>query len=196
MQRFWTMLAHVNGTILNRSTFGESLGVSHHTISHHLDILTDTYMMRVLQPFEANIKKRLVKSPKILFRDAGLLHNLLGIRTTQQLMSHPEYGSSWEAFSIEQILSDSIIQERWQPFFYRSHQGEEIDLLLDNGSIQVAIECKASSAPGVPKGFRVAIKDLGISHAWILAPVDRPRPAGDGVMVGRIEDIIQAIKDI
>ena len=97
------MLAHVSGAVFNKSKFGESLGISNPSVTHYLDILTDTFMIRVLQPYEANLKKRLVKSPKVLFRDAGLLHALLGIRTHQDLMSHPEYGASWETYAIEQV---------------------------------------------------------------------------------------------
>lgn len=122
--RFWSMLAHVSCSVFNKSKFGESMGVAHTTISHYLDILQDTYMIRLLQPYEANLKKRLVKSPKVLFRDAGLLHTLLGIRTHQELMSHPEYGSSWEVYAIEQILSADGVLDTWKPYFYRSHQGE------------------------------------------------------------------------
>ncbi len=190
MNRFWTMLSHVNGTILNRSKLGQSLGVSHHTINHHLDILSDTFMMRVLTPYEANLKKRLVKSPKILFRDTGLLHNLLRIRDFKDLMSHPGYGSSWEAFAIEQILSVPGVSDRWNSYFYRSHKGEEIDLVLDNGMITVGIEMKAYSSPEIPKGFRIACKDLNIDHSWIVAPVERLRPAGEKIMVGQIKDLI------
>jgi len=191
--RFWSMLAHVSCSVFNKSKFGESLGVSHTTVSHYLDILQDTYMIRLLQPYEANLKKRLVKSPKVLFRDAGLLHTLLGIRTHQELMSHPEYGSSWEAYAIEQILSADGVLDAWKPYFYRSHQGEEIDLILDNGQTRIAVECKASSAPDVPKGLRIAIRDLGISTAWIIAPVDRSRPVGDSIMVGTVDEFLQKL---
>lgn len=193
MNRFWTMLAHVNGTVFNKSKFGESLGISHPTVTHHLDILSDTYMVRVLQPYEANLKKRLVKSPKILLRDTGLLHTLLGIRNYQELMSHPEYGASWEAFAIEQILSAKGVHSRWKAFFYRSHQGEEIDLVLEDGFTRIAVECKASSSPDVPKGLCIAMRDLAISTAWIIAPVERARPAGENIMVGRIEDLLKTL---
>jgi predicted AAA+ superfamily ATPase len=193
INRFWTMLAHVNGSVFNRSKFGESLGISHPTVTHYLDILNDTFMIRILPPYEANLKKRLVKSPKVLFRDTGLLHTLLGIRTHQDLMSHPEYGASWEAFAIEQILSAPDIISYWKPYFYRSHQGEEIDLILDNGVKRIAVECKVSSSPEVSKGLRIAIRDLAIPTAWIVAPVERSYPAGEGIMVGRIEDLLKSV---
>ena len=187
------MLAHVSGAVFNKSKFGESLGISNPSVTHYLDILTDTFMIRGLQPYEANLKKRLVKSPKVLFRDAGLLHALLGIRTHQDLMSHPEYGASWETYAIEQALSAVGVIDRWKPFFYRSHQGEEIDLVLDDGLTRIAVECKASSSPEVPKGLRIALRDLEISTAWIIAPVERARPAGEGLTVGRIEDLLRTL---
>jgi predicted AAA+ superfamily ATPase len=195
MSQFWSMLAHVNGSVFNKSKFGESLGISHPTVSHYLGILADTFLIRVLQPFEANLKKRLVKSPKVLFRDTGLLHTLLGIRTHQDLLSHPEYGASWEAFAIEQIIATPGIPDRWKAFFYRSHQGEEIDLVLDNGRSRIAVECKASSAPEVPKGLHIARHDLGISTSWIVAPVEKSYPAGDGIMVGNIENILEVLQN-
>jgi predicted AAA+ superfamily ATPase len=194
--RFWAMLAHVNSAVFNKSKFGQSLGITHPTVARYLDILVDSFLVRSLQPYEANVKKRLVKSPKVLFRDTGLLHALLGIRTHQHLMSHPEYGASWEAFVIEQILSAPGIADRWKPFFYRSHQGEEIDLVLDNGLTRVAVECKASSSPEVPKGLRIALRDLKISAAFLAAPVERVRPGENGIMVGRIEDVISGIQEI
>jgi predicted AAA+ superfamily ATPase len=183
MRRVWTMLAHANASILNRSKLGESLGVSHHTINSYLDILSDSFMLRVLPPYEANIKKRLVKSPKILFRDSGILHNLLGIRNYKDLRSNLNCGSSYEAFAIEQILSDISIAGKFEPYFYRSHQGEEIDLLLDSGNELIAIECKASSSPDIPKGLLTAVKDLNISRTFIVAPVGREYPVADNMMV-------------
>jgi hypothetical protein len=108
-------------------------------------------------------------------------------------MSHPEYGSSWEVYAIEQILSAEGVLDRWKPYFYRSHQGEEIDLVLDNGHVRIAVECKASSSPDVPRGLHIALTDLGISTVWIIAPVDRPRPAGDNIMVGTVDDFLQVL---
>jgi predicted AAA+ superfamily ATPase len=193
MRRVWTMLAHANASILNRSKLGESLGVSHHTINSYLDILSDSFMLRVLPPYEANIKKRLVKSPKILFRDSGILHNLLGIKNYKDLRSNLNCGSSYEAFAIEQILSDISIAGKFEPYFYRSHQGEEIDLLLDSGDELIAIECKSSSSPDIPKGLHTAVKDLNISRTFIAAPVEKEYPAADNMMVCGIQKCIEMI---
>ena len=193
MRRVWTMLSHVNANVLNRSKLGDSLGVSHHTINSYLDILSDTFMLRVLPPFEANIKKRLVKSPKILFRDTGILHNLLNIKNYKDLLSNPECGSSYESFAIEQILSDVSVIGKFEAFFYRSHQGEEIDLILDNGKELIAIECKSSSSPNIPAGLHIAIKDLNISKTFVVAPVKREYPIAKNIMVCDIQKCIEML---
>ncbi|MBN1578117.1 MAG: ATP-binding protein [Chitinispirillaceae bacterium] len=193
MRRFWRMLAHLNAQVLNRSKIGQSLGTSHHTVQHHLDILIDSYMVRSLEPLEVNVKKRLVKSPKIYIRDTGIVHALSGIGTLRDCMSHPDYGSSWESFALENICSHPHVKKRWQFYFYSVHSGGEIDLVLDDGRERVAVEFKVSSAPDVPENFLSALKDTGITSAWIVAPVERSYPAGNGVMVGTPEDFLQFI---
>jgi len=193
MRRLWTMLSHLNAQVLNRSKLGEAIGVSHHTVQHHLNILIDSFMIRALEPLEVNVRKRLVKSPKIYFRDTGILHGLSGIRTQQQLLSHPDYGSSWEAFALETICSSPRIGNRWQCFFYGAHTGGEIDLVLDNGKERIAIESKASSAPDLPANFLAALKDTGIRKAWIVAPLKRVIPLGHDVLAGSPTDFLNSI---
>jgi predicted AAA+ superfamily ATPase len=193
MMRIWTMFAQINATTINRSKLGESLGVSYHTIDNYIGILTDTFMVRTLQPYAANIKKRLVKAPKFLFRDNGILHNLLRIKNYEELFSHPDFGSSFESFVIEQILSDFRIKSEYEAYFYRSHQGEEIDLVLDNQKELIAIEIKSSSAPKIPKGFYTALKDLKIKRAFVVAPIERAYPAGENVWVCGIEECVEKI---
>ena len=190
MRRIWTMFAHHNACVLNRSKLGESLGVSHHTISHYIDILADTFMLRVLPPLEVNLKKRLIKSPKIMFRDNGILHYLLNIKNFAELFSHPDYGTSFESFAIEQILSGINPYKKVEAYFYRSHQGEEIDLVLDNQKELIAIEIKSSSAPQIPRGFFIALDNLKIKRAFVVAPVDRSYPAGDDIVVCGIGECI------
>jgi len=180
MERFWRLCAHSHGQLLNQSKIGGSLGVSHHTIRSYIDILEQTFVMRTLPPYEANLKKRLVKSPKIYVRDSGLLHALLGLETQDDLFSHPCYGSSWEGFVIENILSK---WPDWQASFYRTAHGNEIDLILEKGQRRIAIECKASSSPNVGRGFHSALKDLEIEEAWIIAPVSESYPLGKGITV-------------
>lgn len=195
MRRIWTMFAHVNANILNRSKIGDSIGVSYHTVSNYIDILIDTFMMRTLPPFEANLKKRLVKAPKILFRDSGVLHYLLKIKNFEELFANPYYGASFESFIIEQILSGINPHGRIDTYFYRSHQGEEIDLLLDNQKELVAIEIKASSAPQIPKGFYTALKDLKITRAFVVAPVRMSYSAGDNIWVCPLDECIEKLSE-
>lgn len=180
LERFWTMCAHVHGQLLNRSKLGNSLGVSHHTINSYIDLLDQTFLLRVLEPYYANLKKRLIKSPKIYLRDTGLLHALLDIRHHNDLLGHPTYGSSWEGFVIENILS---VLTDWKSFFYRSASGDEIDLLLEKGRQRIAIEIKVSTSPEVTTGFWRALDDLNVDQAMIIAPVESPYPYKNGVQV-------------
>jgi len=180
IERFWQMCAHIHGCLLNRSSLGESLGVSHHTINSYTALLEQTYLLRVLQPYYVNLKKRIVKSPKIYLRDSGLLHALLDIKTHNDLLGHPVYGASWEGFVIENIVST---HPDWKPYFYRSASGAEIDLVLEKGQQRMAIEIKASTSPEVKRSFWNALNDLNINEAWIVAPVDAPYPYKQGVQV-------------
>jgi len=188
MDRFWRLCAHSHGQLLNQSKLGGTLGVSHHTIRSYIDLLDQTFVIRTLRPYEANLKKRLVKSPKIYVRDSGLLHALLGLKTQDDLFSHPCYGSSWEGFVIENILSQL---PDWQASFYRTSSGSEIDLILERGQRRVAIECKASTSPKVGQGFWNALKDTEIKEAWVVAPVAEPYPLGKGVTVTPLNEVIK-----
>lgn len=180
LERFWTMCAHIHGQLLNRSKLGESLGVSHHTIGSYIDLLHQTFLLRVLEPYHANIKKRLIKSPKLFLRDTGLLHALLDIKSHNDLLGHPIYGSSWEGFVIENALSAF---PEWKPYFYRSATGDEIDLLLEKGRRRIAIEIKASTSPEVTSGFWRALDDLKVDNAFIVAPVDAAYPYRGDIQV-------------
>ncbi len=183
MERFWKISAHNHGQLFNQSKPGSSLGVSHHTIRNYIDLLEQTFAIRALPPYQTNLKKRIVKSPKVYVRDSGLLHTLLGLETQEDLFSHPCYGSSWEGFVIENILSAF---PDWDASFYRTSSGSEIDLILERGKKRIAIECKASSSPEVGRGFWIALKDLEIEEAWIIAPVNEAYPLGKGVTVAPI----------
>lgn len=191
LERFWQMCAHVHGQLLNSSKLGESLGVSHHTIRSYLDILDHTFILRVLQPYEANLKKRLVKSPKIYIRDSGLLHALLGIETHNDLLGHPVYGASWEGFVLENIIASL---PRWRPYFYRTAAGTEIDLILEKGQRRIAIECKASTAPEVGKQFWNGLRELDLQKAWIIAPVRESYTIAPQVTVSPLHTLIKALR--
>lgn len=180
MRRFWQMLAHINAQIINFSKLGESMGTSHHTMKNYLQILEQTFMIRTLPPFEGNTKKRLLKSPKVYFRDTGILHYLLGIRHQNDLFGHPAYGSSWEAFALENILRES---PNWQASFYRTSSGTEVDLILEKHHRRIGVEFKASSAPKLTKGFHIAIQDLKLDESFVVAPVKESYPIGPNLQV-------------
>ena len=144
IERFWRMCAHLHGQLLNSSKLGESMGVSHHTIRSYVDMLEQSFVLRVLRPYESNLKKRLIKSPKIYIRDSGLLHALLGIESHDDLLGHPVYGASWEGWVIENVLS---LLPDWNAAFYRTSSGSEIDLILEKGNRRIGVECKGFDLP-------------------------------------------------
>lgn len=191
LQRFWQMCAHHHGQLLNREKFAQSLGVSNNTVQHYLDILAQTFIMRCIPPFFENTKKRLIKSPKCYLRDTGLLHALLNIETQENLWGHTVFGSSWESFVIENVLGQ--LDQSWRYYFYRTADGNELDLILEKGEERYAIECKASATPKVSRGFWIALKDLNISQAWIIAPVNETYPIANNVTVVSLKQCINEI---
>ena len=188
LERLWRMCAHYHGQQLNQSVLGGALGVSHTTIRSYLDLLAETFMIRLLPPLLPNLKKRLIKSPRVYLRDSGILHTLLDIETEDDLLGHPVRGSSWEGMVIENILGEF---RDWRGYFYRSAAGTEINLVLEKGRIRIAVECKLSTAPEVGKGFWSALKDLEIEEAYIVAPVKASFPIGQGVKVTSLSEFIK-----
>lgn len=187
MRRFWSMLAHYHGQLTNYSGLGQALGVTHPTIKRYLEVLVQTYMVRALPPLMVNLKKRLVKTPKIYLRDAGILHALLEIDSLENLLGHPVVGASWEGFCLEQIVA---IKPGWRPSFYRTSSGEEIDLILERGRTRLAFEFKASMAPKVSRGFAATVEALQPEHTWIVAPVRESYPFQPGVTVANVPDVL------
>ena len=180
LRRFWTMIAHSHAQLWNASKIAGSLGVSAPTVRSYLDILAETFIVRQVQPYHSNIKKRLIKSPRVYIRDSGLLHTLLNIRTINDLQSHPSLGSSWEGFIVEQIMG--ILPERWQAFFYRTGAGAEIDLaLFDNKYKPIAIEIKYSMSPKLERGFWNAYEDLSCRKGYVIYPGTESYPIGKNV---------------
>jgi uncharacterized protein len=167
LQRFWTMLAHYHGQTWNAAEPARALGVGESTTRRHLDLMSDAFMIRQLQPFYANLRKRQVKAPKIYVRDSGLLHRLLGINTLKDLLTHPKQGASWEGFVIEQIL---MTQTHDEAFFWASHQGAEIDLILRQSDRLVGIECKRTDTPCMTPSIRIALEDLGLDRVVVIYP--------------------------
>lgn len=176
--RFWTMLAHYHGQIWNAAEPARALGVSASTTRRYLDLLTDALMLRQLQPWHANLGKRQVKSPKIYVRDSGLLHQLLGLETEKALLSHPKLGASWEGYVIEQILATETFDEAW---FWATHQGAEIDLLLRRGDRLLGVECKRADAPKLTPSLRIALEDLGLERIAVVYPGAKRYRLGESV---------------
>ncbi len=170
LHRFWQMLAHAQGQLFNAAPLASGLGVSGHTIARYLDVLVDLLLVRRLPPWSGNVKKRLVRSPKIYVRDSGLVHALLGIRTQDELLGHPVAGPSWEGMVIENLLA--LVPAGASAFFYRSSNGAEIDLILDFGAKdRCAIEVKRSiSDPKPSRGFYLGCDDLGVKFRWVIYP--------------------------
>lgn len=167
--RLWTMLAHSQGSLLNQSRLAQALGVSAPAVARYLDLLVDLQLVRRLAPWSGNLGKRLVKTPKTYVRDSGLVHALLELETVDALLGHPVAGHSYEGMVIENLIEAA--GERRTPYFFRSQDGAEIDLLLERGGQpEVAIEIKRSSAPRLDRGFSVACEDLGVRHRFVVYP--------------------------
>lgn len=165
--RFWTMVAHYHGQVLNLAELARALGSSEPTARRYIDILSGTYAVRQLPPWFENLKKRQVRAPKVYIRDSGLLHALLGIPDTVGLQSHPKLGASWEGFCVEQILS--LCGER-DAYFWGTHAGAELDLLLTHRGQRLGFEFKFSDRPGTTKSMRIALQDLALDHLYVVHP--------------------------
>lgn len=181
LMRFWAMLAHYHGQIWNAAEPARSLGMTEPTMRRYLDILTDAFMVRQLAPWHANLKKRQVKSPKVIMRDTGLLHRLLGIRTEADLLNHPKCGASWEGYVIEEVIRAT---EPDEAYFWATHQGAEIDLLLRRGDRMFGVECKRVDAPAMTPSMRIALEDLKLERIAVVYP---------GAQRYRIAERVQAV---
>ena len=190
MRRLWTMLAHNNGQQANYSKLGESIGVNYKTIKSYIDTLSDFYMVRQLQPWSGNSKKRLVKAPKVYLRDSGIAHRFLTITDFESLLGHPVVGASWEAFVIENILGQ--LSDKWRYSYYRTSAQAEIDLVLEGPNQIWAIEIKRSLSPSVSKGFYYACDDINATHKFIIYPGEDSYPTINNVeVVGLIEFLLE-----
>jgi predicted AAA+ superfamily ATPase len=186
LHRFWTMVAHDHGQVWNAAEPARALGLSPSTTRRYLDILTDALMVRQLHPWHANLARRQVKSPKLFLRGCGLLHQLLGLDTEKALLSHPRVGASWEGFVIEQVLAGEPHEEAW---FWATHQGAEIDLLLRREGQLLGVECKRADAPRMTPSIRTAIADLGLDRVAIIYPGSRRYTLSDRVDVVPLSEL-------
>jgi uncharacterized protein len=185
--RLWTMLAHAQGTLLNQAKLASSLGVSSPAVARYLDLLVDLLLVRRLRPWMGNVGKRLVRTAKVYIRDSGITHALLDIETFEDLLGHPVAGSSWEGFAIENLIAAAA--DRRTPYFYRTEDGAEIDLLFERGGKpEVAIEIKRSSAPSLSRGFHLAREVLNVKESYLVHGGDGTWPEVDGVTaIGLVE---------
>jgi predicted AAA+ superfamily ATPase len=180
IRRFWEMLAHLHGQVWNSSALARNFDVSPPTVSHYLDLLTDTFVVRQLQPLYVNLKKRLVKSPKVYLRDSGLLHTLLRIPDLERLRGHPVLGASYEGFVMEQVLR--VVEPGTDATFYRTHTGDEIDLVLTLPSgARLAVEVKHTAAPRLAPGYTRAMADIGADRGYIVTAGRDAFPLGPNV---------------
>lgn len=186
LRNFWSMLAHSNGNLFNGESFARSLGVSSPTVNRYMNFLEGGYLVRRLQPWFVNAKKRLIKSPKTYIRDTGILHRLLNIASYNDLFGHPAIGSSWEGYVIEQIYQAK--QKHIDLFFYRTQTGTECDLVMVKGIIPIAcIEIKLSNAPIISKGFLTCIDDLNSTYKYIITPKSETYNSTSGIIITNLK---------
>jgi predicted AAA+ superfamily ATPase len=189
--RFWTMVAHYHGQVLNVAELARALGSSEPTARRYLDILCGTYVVRQLPPWFENIKKRQVRSPKVYVRDAGLLHTLLGIADSQGLQGHPKVGASWEGFCVEQILH--VCGDR-DAYFWGTHSGAELDLLVRHGGRRLGFDFKFSDQPRTTKSMRIALQDLMLDHLYVVHPGGHTFPLDETITAIPLPTLLDVLR--
>ena len=192
LERFWSMIAHYHGQIWNASELGRAFGVAHTTVARYLDLLTATFVVRQLPAWHENLSKRQVKAPKVYVTDPGILHTLLGIETREDLERHPKVGASWEGFALGQVLERTGARRR-EAYFWATHSGAELDLLLVRGRHRRGFEFKRTDAPGVTPSMRTALVDLGLDSIDVIYPGDETFPMADRVRAVGITRVWQDI---
>ncbi len=193
LRRFWTMLSHYHGQIINFSEIGRSFGISDVTVRNYIDILKGVFMVRILQPWQLNVKKRIVKRPKIYLRDSGVFHALMTINNEEQLLSHNKLGSSWEGFAFESIIK-ALGKRDEELYFWSTHSGAEVDLFWQDKGKNWAVEFKYSDAPKLTKSMQVALEDLNLAHLWIVYPGKEQYQLNKKITVVGLDNIIEKIK--
>ena len=192
LRRFWTMVAHYHGQILKLSELARSIGSSEPTARRYLDILSGTYVVRQLPPWFENLKKRQVKSPKVYIRDSGICHSLLGIQNREDLQANPKLGASWEGFCIEQILD--LTGDR-NAYFWATHSGAELDLLLFHNGKRLGFEFKYSETPQMTKSMRIAQEDLKLDHLYVVHPGKHSFPLDTNVKATTLPDMLDDLSN-
>jgi predicted AAA+ superfamily ATPase len=195
LRRFWTMLAHWHGQIWNASEFGRAFGVADTTVRRYLDLLAATFVIRVLPPFHENLSKRQVRSPKVYFSDTGLLHSFLGLRTLGDLLEHPRLGASWEGFALEQVVS--VLGARPDEcYFWATHTGAELDLLVVRGRRRFGFEFKRTEGPRVTPSVRSALMDLRLDALDIVHAGSDSFPLAERVRALALRRIVNDLKPL
>lgn len=195
LRRFWNMLAHYHGQIWNASEFARSFGVADTTIRHYLDILASTFVVRQLQPWHENISKRQVKAPKIYITDTGILHTLLNIRNKEDLLSHPKVGASWEGFIINQLIHQ-MEADKEECYFWATHSGAELDLLIMKGRKRIGFEIKYTSSPKITPSMKTAIRDLRLKRLFVIHAGDKSYPMSDRIDAVAADNILEKVKPL
>jgi len=183
-------LANAQGSIWNADNFARSLGITRPTVNKYLRFLEAAFLLRVIQPYHFNIKKRLVKSPKAFIRDTGILHSLLDLESYEELNSQIILGASWESFVIEQIIN--ISGKKYQYYYYRTHQGAECDLLLvKKGRVEYAIEIKNTTKPKIPKGFKISMEDTKAKKGVIICRIENGYDLSENIKALNLQELIE-----
>ena len=188
--RFWSVAAHYHGQIWNAAEAARTLNISENTARSYMDLLQDLFMIRQLRPWFANLGKRQVKSPKIYFRDTGLLHYLLGIKSEDELALHPRMGASWEGYVIEEIIKSTRPDE---VYFWATHSGTELDLLLIKDNKRIGVECKRMDAPKLTPSMRAAMTDLELDKLVVVYPGSQPYTLAEGITVVPLTKAVQSV---
>lgn len=187
MLRFWHMVAHYHGQVWSNADPARALGVTEPTVRRYLDLLTDALVLRQLQPWHANLRKRQVKSPKVYIRDSGILHQLLGVESHAALLRHPKLGASWEGFAIEQVLAT---EPHTEAAFWATHQGAELDLVLRRQGKLYGVECKRVDAPRITPSMTIALNDLGLERLAVVYPGNRRFPLSNRIEAVPLEAVV------
>lgn len=193
VERFWRMLAHAQGGLLVSENFAKALGISRPTVNKYLEFLQGSFMVRLLQPYYPNVKKRLVASPKVYIRDSGILHSLTGIDSYEDLINQLLVGNSWEGFVIEQI--SNVLGDEYEYYFYRTHQGAECDLLLiRSGKVKYAIEIKNTLSPKITKGFKISMEDTKAEQGIVLSRIQDNYPLETNIKAMGLWEFLQTVE--
>ncbi len=190
LRRFWNMVAHYHGQIWNAAELARALAVNESTVRRYLDLMTGVFMVRQLPPWFENLGKRQVKAPKVYVRDSGLLHALLGIGSRRDLEHHPKVGASWEGYAVEEVLKALRPDEA---YYWATHQGAEIDLVLFKHGRRIGVECKRMDAPVLTPSMRIALADLKLDELHVVYPGERRYPLSDKVAVVPLAEFIGAV---